>query len=367
MSQPPINVPFPSGSGGGLPEGQFAVEHAFLQVNADELTDNDTAQTFTATEPFPANARLVQSWIVREAMEGTSEVAPAFVQGAAGPTFVLAGGQTFVASVNSSEQTVTFSNGTYGYFQPSNDEPYNMNTGDVSWFMRLNNGTEETINFQASDFAVPGAATKEEVCARLNAHFGVRATAAPTGNKWRLTSSMIGIRSYAESTGGFVPWAFDFGANAGTGTSVDVTATTLAEVKNALEYRWGSNGLLVDITGGDLAVRTVGSGANMNITVQEHTAAALGFEVGSADGTDATTAVFDAGYGAGAEADKLADGMNALTTGDGAGTGTNARPSDAVSLGGKSLRITITSNYNVSELAAGGGAVAVHVLYAVIE
>ena len=66
-------------------------------------------------------------------------------------------------------------------------------------------------------------------------------------------------------------------------------------------------------------------------------------------------------------ADKLADGMSLTASGDGPGTGTNARPADAVPLGGKSLRITVTSNYNVSDLAAGGGSVAVHVLYAVVE
>lgn len=364
MPQPPVNTPFPGS--GGLSAGQFAMEEAVFTVEAADLTDNDTAQTFISGTPIPASARLVQSWIARDAMVGTSEIAPATVQGGTGPTFALTGGQTFVANVNGSEQTITFNNGTYGYFEPTNDEPYNMGTGDVSWFMRLNNGTEETVSFIAADFAVPGAATKAEVCARLNTHFGVRASAAPTGNKWRLTSAMIGIRSYVESTGGFVPWAFDFGANAGTGTSVDVTATTLAEAKNALEYRWGSNGLSVNTGGGDLVASTVGSGSSNSIVVLAHTAVALGFDEGTYTGTDETTAAADIGYGAGADADKLADGINLIASGDGPGTGTNARPSDAVPLGGKFLRITITSNYNVSELAAGGGSVAAHVLYAVI-
>lgn len=368
MPRPPISTPFPSGSGGGgLPEGQFGVEHTVFTVEAADLTDNDTSQTFVAAGPLAAGARLIQSWIVRDAMVGTSEIDPAFVQGNTGPTLPLAEGETFVASVNGSEQTITFGNGTYGYFQPSSDEPYNMGSGDVIWFVRLNNGAEETVNFISADFAVPGAATKAEVCARLNTHFGVRATAAPTGNKWRLTSAMIGIRSYVESTGGFAPWAFDFGATSGTGTSVDVTATTLAEAKNALEYRWGMNGLSVDITGGDLAVSTVGSGASTSIVVLPHTAVDLGFAEGTYQGTDATTVSADVGYGAGAGADKLADGIDLLVSGDGPGTGTNARPSDAVPLGGKSLRVTITSNYNVSELAAGGGSVAAHVLFSVIQ
>jgi hypothetical protein len=330
-------------------------------VDAEMLTDDDGSQALTDSFVFPDGARLINSYVTRVAMTGASQLAPARIQGADGPTFALVDGQTFVAEVNGSPATVTFEDGTYSYFEPSADEPYSL--GTTSWFVRLNNGPQESVDFLAADFANPAEATAAEVIARLNIHFAGRAVAAPSGDKWRLTSNMIGVQSSVTSSGGFVPWAFDAGTSSSTGTSVDVTATTLDEVKNALEFSWGSSGLSVDITGGSLNVRTVGNGSSNTIEVQAHTAAALGFEVGEYTGTDATTASID--FGVGSLADRLADGMNLLVSGDGRGTGTNAVPTDAIDLSGLSLRATVVSNEDVSELAPGGGSASVTAVYVV--
>lgn len=346
-----------------------ADQETVFVVAAADLTEEDTSMDLADGFQFPEGARLATSWVVRNAMEGAVELTPATVIGAEGPTFALADGETFEATVNGSTQTVTFADGTQGYIEPNADGPYDMtqlgfDPNTKPWFVVLDSGNSETVQFLITDAVDFAAMTAAEVITRLNIHFAGRAVAAPSGDRWRLTSNMVGIRSEVYSDGGFVPWAFASTSTAGTGTSVDVTETTVEEFANAVHKKW-SGAAVVDTDEDDnLRLRTVVAGGNQTIEVLEHTAAALGLAEGTYTGTAATTAVIDfgiAGAPGGDVVDLLADGMNLLADGDGPGTGTNAKPSLCHAIGGAVLTARAVSNHQLSGLVAGGGSAALHV------
>jgi len=120
----------------------------------------------------------------------------------------------------------------------------------------------------SGDFVAAGAATAEEVAAVIDgALTGADASATTAGTKVTITSQKIGTGSHVEVTGGTanVALGFDTDEHDGTGSAVDLSAVTAAEIAALLSGFAGATATAADgfVT---LKSDTVGGGSYIEVT-----------------------------------------------------------------------------------------------------
>lgn len=201
-------------------------------------------------------------------------------------------------------------------------ETYDFTGGGQTLTLKINDGFLQTVTFQVGDFAVPGAATAEEVAAAINAAIvDGQASATTSATKVSIFSDRLGTGSKVEITGGTANALLGFSTTpvTGTGNVVDtraITATEIAAMITALPP--GGSGTAV-VVGTKVRLTSGATGAAAEIEVVATTSTkepvfAVGVTLGSAAGTSNTLKV--EGKYAGAYGDNLKAVISAPTGGE---------------------------------------------------
>ena len=152
----------------------------------------------------------------------------------AGP-WGLADGDTLDVTTDLGGPTTATFNGTKASLT-SAAETYDM-TGDPTLVMAVDNGPDQTLNFPSANFAVPGAATAEEIVEEANQQLTGARFVLVTLNTVRIESDSGGYDSRLQLKSGTAISKLGFGATMafGTGNVANIGAVTFEEVKAVLE------------------------------------------------------------------------------------------------------------------------------------
>jgi len=184
--------------------------------------------------------------------------------------YELAAGDTLDCKVDGgATDTATF-DAAAALLECTTAETYNLSTGGETLTLKMDQGTEQTVTFQTSMFAVPTAATAEEVAAAINAQLlDGKAYTSTSDTKVTLESDTEGTGSYVQVTGGTANTILNFSTSEvqGTGDVSDIRNVTIAEVKALVEADVA--GVTVIDNGDDtFSIRTNTSGASGSIQVE---------------------------------------------------------------------------------------------------
>jgi hypothetical protein len=174
-------------------------------------------------------------------------------------------------------------------------ETFNFTGGGQGLTVRVDGGAVQTITFLVGDFAVPGAATAEEVAARINASIvGATCTVTGTGTTVTITSDKKGSDSSIQVTGGTANaiLAFQTTLASSVGSNVaNLAAVTGAELEAILEAAVADLAVTVN-SGGTLTLATETTGASTWVSVEASSGldVALGLNNTQHYGTAATPA-----------------------------------------------------------------------------
>lgn len=200
-------------------------------------------------------------------------------------------------------------------------EPYNL-VGGEALTVKVNGGPTQTVGFVAGDFAVPGAATAEEVAAAINkALVGAQAYVITAGTEVELASDRMGTGASIQVTGGTANVVLVFGtavAN-GTGNVADVTQVTAAEIAAIITALPPAGGGTAVVSAGKVLLTSGATGATAEIEVVGTTVTftpifTVGVYLGSAAGVSPTLLV--AGKYKGMRGNSLKAVIKAPTSGE---------------------------------------------------
>lgn len=176
---------------------------------------------------------------------------------------------------------------TFSATAPSREsaaEPFDLSVNNVLTFAI--NGVPFSKTFLGGEFAVPTAATAEEVVASLNAFLaandaGAVATVTSGGTKVTITTNRRGTGASINITGGTAntPLAFTTGALAGTGNVADIDAVTAAEIAAQVATAVGITAT-VTTPGGTVKITSATTGVLSSVQVLASSTAddELGFD-----------------------------------------------------------------------------------------
>jgi len=252
---------------------------------------------------------------------------PAVVQGMTTGPWVMTANDTLVGSVDGlADQTATFT-ATPASVACANAETYDFSAGgDEALTVKIDRDVVQTLTFPNTYFAVPAAATAEEVVIAVNAQiYGAKAKLATGHTKVSIESDRRGTGSYVEITGGSANaiLAFSLSEAQGTGNVSNIKAVTISEVETVVEAAWTSGGgvAIVSVSGA-VKISTVDTGVASTLQVKSSSTVetVLGLDTtlhtGSDSATQSTLKVW--GKTPGAYANSLKAQVTAATSGNAA-------------------------------------------------
>jgi hypothetical protein len=252
-----------------------------------------TCHYTTITNPATFTA-LQASVIIQD--RGTAAL-PAVVNSTDGPWHLNAGDHFDLDFDNNGTQVATIL-ATAAFVTGTNAETFNLGASEALTF-KINLGFLQTVTFLAGDFAVPGAATAEEVCAKINAVI-VDGYAVVTGAGTTVTiySDLLGTSSKVEIVGGVAAGILGLAAGVVSGSgnvanTRSVSAAEIAAIITALPPLGSGtatvNSLKVKLTSG--ATGVLAEVEVVGTTVQRVSVFTVGVTNGSAAGTNPTLQV----------------------------------------------------------------------------
>lgn len=238
----------------------------------------------------PATLTAVKSSVT--ILDRGGVAAPAVVQSFAETFHLDPGDHVDVDFDNGGTQVATIA-ATPGGLECVTAQNYNL-VGGETLTLRINGGFLQTVTFQAGDFAVPGAATADEVAAAINAGIVGGQSIATTGaTKVSIFSDRLGTGSSVQITGGTANAGilnFATTLQSGTGNVVDtlfVTATEIAAIITALPP---SGGGTAGVSAGKVVLTSGATGAAAKIEIVGTTSTREPvFTTGTTFGSDAGT------------------------------------------------------------------------------
>jgi hypothetical protein len=246
--------------------------------------------------------------------------APAIHNSTDGPWHMSPGDHFDLDFDNAGTQVATIA-ATAASIQNGPAEPFNL-VGLETLTVKVNNGYVQTVVFQAGDFAIGGAATAEEVAARINADLvDAHAIVTAAGTKVTIVSDRLGTGSKIEVTGGTanVVLIFAPGVVSGTGNVSDTLAVTPAEVAAMITILPPLAGGTAVVVGLKVKLQSLATGLLAEVevvgtTVQRTPIFTIGVYNGSASGINPTLRV-DGKY-PGTYADSVSIEVKAPTSGN---------------------------------------------------
>ncbi len=209
----------------------------------------------------------------------------------AGP-WELTSGHTLVISVDAdvpgSPDTATFT-GVAAARECVNAETYNFAGGKILT-VKIDGGSVQTITFIDGNFAVPAAATAEEVVAVISSQIvGASASATTSGTKVTITSDKKGTGSHVEVTGGTANavLAFNTAVVNGTGNVASIAAVTFAEAQTVIEA--ATDAVCSLAVGGYLTLSSPTTGTSSKLLVASSSTADTDFGLDNATHTGASS------------------------------------------------------------------------------
>jgi hypothetical protein len=220
----------------------------------------------------------------------------AYVQGSTTGPWVMTAGDTLIGSVDGlADQTATFT-ATPASVACANAETYDFSAGgDEALTVKIDRDVVQTLTFPNTYFAVPAAATAEEVVIAVNAQiYGAKAKLATGHTKVSIESDRRGTGSYVEITGGSANaiLAFSLSEAQGTGNVSNIKAVTISEVETVVEAAWTSGGgvAIVSVSGA-VKISTVDTGVASTLQVKSSSTVetVLGLDTALHTGSDSST------------------------------------------------------------------------------
>lgn len=189
------------------------------------------------------------------------------VEGTIDGPWELADGDNLQVKVDGGgAQTATFS-GTAATLECATAETYDF-SGGKTLTLKLDEGDTQTITFVDGDFAVPAAATADEVAAVINAQLtGGKAKVTSAGTKVTIDSDTKGLSSAVQIIGGDAnaELGFTTGLVKGTGNVQSLAAITFYEVKELVEA--AASGVVVEANGAKVNIVRVDPGSTKTVQV----------------------------------------------------------------------------------------------------
>jgi len=223
---------------------------------------------------------------------------PATVLSTSEPWHLDAGDHIDLDFDNNGTQVATIA-ATPAGLECANAETYNFTGGGQTLTLKINDGFLQTVTFQVGDFAVPGAATAEEVAAAINS--GIvdgQAVVTATGTKVSIFSDRLGTGAKVEITGGTANAILGFSTTpvTGTGNVVDTRAVTAAEIAAMITALPPAGGGTATVVGDKVKLTSGATGASAEVEVVSSTSTketvfTVGVYLGSAAGTSDTLTV----------------------------------------------------------------------------
>lgn len=170
-------------------------------------------------------------------LTGATAASAGYSESSLAEPFALTPGATLVVTIDGgAPATATIDAASAA--RESAAETWNL-SGGKTLLVAIDGGSVQTISFIDANFAVPTAATAEEVAAVINGQLlGGQATVTSGGTKVTITSDRKGTGSIVNVSGGTANaglLAFTTGALAGTGDCSNILAVTAAEVMAVIE------------------------------------------------------------------------------------------------------------------------------------
>lgn len=261
----------------------------------------------------PTTARAVRS---SGLLVGPGAAAPAEVVGEVLPLYLFDGDELVFSLSGGSDLVVAF-RGSPAFVPTSETGPFALADGHTLRLV-VDDGREQTVTFEAADFADIAAATLAEVTAVINAQtYACKAIA--DGGGLELVTDTEGRLASIRVTGGEAndQLAFPTDRREGLGNVDDRRAVTLAEVRAAVAAVVTDVEVLAD-DAGRLTLRTSGTGAGVSVQVRAATAAGFGLDHDLHEGRDTAPApaVRIEGRDPGTYADRLTVAVTASTEAD---------------------------------------------------
>jgi len=164
------------------------------------------------------NKRVVSATL-REATVPT-DVVKLFIDDGTGfiPEFNRVGLEVVVPAATGGEKYLSIGNTPLmkAFTETQNAEPYNISHGEILYIDV--NGVEEAITFVASDFAVPGSGTAQEVLTKINSSSNLTES--------RVSSNGVKLRIFSRSNNNEEIRVVDGSANVALGFQTDIKYTT---------------------------------------------------------------------------------------------------------------------------------------------
>lgn len=225
-------------------------------VHFTDPSDAATATSARATATVDSTQAVATYGTVESSNSAPYALAPADTL-----DFKIDGGVTDTATFDAAAATL----------ECTTAETYNLSTGGETLTIKIDQGALQTVTFQTAMFAVPTAATAEEVAAAMNAQLiGAQIYTSTSDTKVTIDSDKKGTGSYVEVTGGTAnSGILDFSTSEvqGTGDVADILAVTIAEVKALVEFDV-TNTLVTDDGDGTFSVSTTTLGSGGSIQVE---------------------------------------------------------------------------------------------------
>ena len=233
----------------------------------------------------PSTAAAVRS---SGLLVGPGAAAAAELVGAALPLYLDDGDELVFALSGGPDLVVAF-RGSPAFVPTTETGPFALVDGQTLTLV-VDDGREQTVTFEAADFADIGAATLAEVTAVLNAQTHA-CKAIADGGGLEIISDTEGRSASIQVTGGDAngELAFPTDRRAGLGNVDDRRAVTLAEVRAAVAAIVADVEVAID-DAGRLTLRTTATGAGAGLQVRAATAAGFGFDNDLHEGSDTAAA-----------------------------------------------------------------------------
>lgn len=287
--------------GGFTPESDLALAAmGFFENGGGQLW---CVRTVHHTDPGdPATATGVRS---SGLLVGPGAAGPAVVIGAALPLHLEDGDELVFALSGGPDLVVAF-RGSPAFVATTETGPFTLADGQTLRLV-VDDGREQTVAFEAADFADISAATLTEVTAVLNAQtYACKAIA--DGGGLEIVSDTEGRSASIQVTGGDANTELGFPTDRreGHGNVDDRRAVTVAEVRAAVSAIVADIEVVAD-DAGRLGLRTAATGSGASLQVRAATAAGFGLDTDLHEGRDsaAAPAVRIEGRDPGTYADRL--------------------------------------------------------------
>jgi uncharacterized protein len=271
--------------GGFTPDSDLALAvKGFYENGGGLLWIVRTCHYTDVSDPVTATAVRAFAYITAEGVPSPARV----VGTQTGPFRLANDDQLAIAEGGNPEDVIVFE-GSAASIQAGGAGPFALSDGQTLTLM-LEDEVEQTMIFNAGDFADIGNATSEELAAVINAQIDGGKALVDAGTL-AIASDTEGLASRVQVTGGTANVALGFGTGIvqGTGNVERLQSVTVDEVKALVEAAVPEVFVAAE-AGGELAISTVATGASASLQVGVSTAQAFGLDTDLYEGSDSGTA-----------------------------------------------------------------------------